>query len=406
MRSGLILVALVLATATPPALGAAESRPGESFAATRATTSAEIFLGNLDSRITATARVLERRRDPRVMAMLARDYLERAAVLGKLEDLERSVTLSQRAFEAAPDDQSVRVTLARALTRVHRFAEALDVLLPLPATVEISRKREALALALGRYGELPPRSNPATAGLPAQVEHAERLFDRGRTGQAHSQLDAAEKGLRSVSPYTAAWLKTRRGILYLREDRLDDAGRSFASAREHLPAYAVATEHLAEVRLRQGRFDEAVSLYTRVAEQTGNPEFYAQLAVARKAIGDDAGAQTALTRAREGFDRWLAAYPEAFADHAVAFYLEQGDPPRALELAELNLRARRTVAAWLLLAETAQVAGAEARGCTAWLGALAIGLQPPELEAARPSFAACDPSVDPIPRVATQAKER
>ncbi|HXN30927.1 MAG TPA: hypothetical protein VN894_03655, partial [Polyangiaceae bacterium] len=62
----------------------------------------------------------------------------------------------------------------------------------------------------------------------------------------------------------------------------------------------------------------------------------------------------------------VAEHPEAFADHAAAFYLGLGrDPARALDLAKKNADNRRTEAALDLLMTAALVVGAREQACLA-----------------------------------------
>jgi len=66
------------------------------------------------------------------------------------------------------------------------------------------------------------------------------------------------------------------------------------------------------------------------------------------------------------YDELTATHPAAFADHAAEFWLGAGnDPPKALRLAEFNLRVRQTHRAYDLLAQAldANSAGAASARC-------------------------------------------
>lgn len=357
------------------------------------TTSEAVFLGNLDARIEATERVAENRPAPRLLALLAEDYLLRSRILGRLEDTERALELSARAWQSAPGDAGVVVTRARLLASIHQFEQARELLKALPPSPATERQRQGLDFAQGRYERLPPVDSIMPADFDRLVDRALRLIDVGDTDGAHRAFDAAQRGYREVNPFPLTWLQTQQGILYLRQGRLDDAARYFRAANERMPRYYVATEHLAEVALTQGDLDTAARLYRAVVAQTDDPEFLAQLAVAEARLGNDAASAQALVRAREGFEHRLARHEATFADHAVEFYLEQHQPERALQLARRNAEVRQTVGALLLLAETQHAVGQQQAACLSWQKVLDTGLRPPEWhELAASGIGACDPS--------------
>ena len=75
----------------------------------------------------------------------------------------------------------------------------------------------------------------------------------------------------------------------------------------------------------------------------------------------------------------MAAYPDAFGQHAAEFLVEIGQAERADALAQANLRLRQDVGSWLLAAQTAAAVDDLPRACTARTRAVATGLRPPEL---------------------------
>ncbi len=355
----------------------------------RRTTAAEIFLQNLDSRIAATESAVSARPSPALFDLLARDYEERARILGRLEDLERALELSARAVTEKPGRGKYAATHARLLAGFHRFEAALETLASVDPSADTERTRGSILAALGRYEALGPPGAEGSGELADRADHAGRLVELGRSEEAHAILRALEREYRGVNPYVLAWIQTQRGIVFLREDRLEPAGEYFAAAHARLPRYYLAAEHLAEVRLAQGRAAEAAALYRAVTAQTDAPAFWAQLALAEAALGNPDAASAARERARRGFDARLARHRAAFADHAVGFLIDDGQQVEALRLAEFNLDVRQSVGAWLLLADAAVAAGDRRRACEAWRGTLATGQRPPELKEARTRFRFC-----------------
>ena len=92
-----------------------------------------------------------------------------------------------------------------------------------------------------------------------------------------------------------------------------------------------------------GDRDGAIARLRRLAFSADDPDYAAQLArmLAETGLRDEADKWR--KHAQERYEQLVARHPAAFADHAAEFWLSVGDdPPRALSLAELNLKVRRT----------------------------------------------------------------
>jgi tetratricopeptide (TPR) repeat protein len=193
-----------------------------------------------------------------------------------------------------------------------------------------------------------------------------------------------------VNPLPLAWVYAQQGIALLRFGHCDAAVRFFEAARERLPQYYLANEHLAECEARLGHLDRARALYGEVVAATGNPEFIGALARVERQAGRVDVADRLTTQAQDGYARLLREQPRAYAQHAAEFYLDAGLAAAALPLARDNLRWRHDVMSYVLLARAALAAGAGAEACTALAGALATPLRPPELSALESSQGDCD----------------
>jgi hypothetical protein len=110
----------------------------------------------------------------------------------------------------------------------------------------------------------------------------------------------------------------------------------------------------------------------------------------------DPRAAQLLADARAGWERYLAAYPAAFGDHAARFYLGVGgDPARALALAEANLANRDTAEAAALVVDAALAAGDAARACEVAAHLIARGpARRRERFSAWKAFATCGRTAD------------
>jgi hypothetical protein len=104
------------------------------------------------------------------------------------------------------------------------------------------------------------------------------------------------------------------------------------------------------VALARGQLDVAGVLIRPLIETSDDPEYRAIYAEILAARGDNRAASEA-ERAAAAYERLLARRPEAYADHAAAFFMGVGyRPQRALELALANWKLRDTPRSRRLLA--------------------------------------------------------
>ena len=280
-------------------------------------------------------------------------------MLGRIADYERAEEIAEQLVRDAPGD--ARAWLARARTRAgfHRFNDALADLdraerLSLDAETANS-ERAAIFQALGRYDEALALREEA-AQRRASFENLAALVglhaERGEIDAAERQYAQSRSQYRGVSPFPLALLDFQMGRMWMDENRLDDARRSFDAARRRVPAYAQAQGHLAEVEAQLGEIDSAVASLHSLAASSDDPDYAAQLARILADAGRDGESRHWRRLAAERYDELLARHPEAFADHAAEFWLAAGaDPDKALRLAKMNLEVRNTPRARGLLAQ-------------------------------------------------------
>jgi hypothetical protein len=350
------------------------------------TTSASIYLGNLDARIEELQRLVSERDRNEHRTALAGSLYHRYRVLGRLADAEEALRLLDAAVAAEPEVAEHRLLRAVVLGGFHRFADALLDLdaaeaAGLPPAAAHKARRE-VRLALGDY--LPLRDEFALAQelSPEFDELAHRADLRllqGEPAAAEFLFRAAQAQYRDVNPVPLAWLHVQQGIAHLRHGRVEDARRFFAAAHARLPAYYLATEHLAECEARLGNLDAARALYGEVIAQTGNPEFVAALAGVEREAGNAEEADRLQAEALAGYEALMRRHPAAFGQHAAEFLIEIGQAPRADALAQENLKLRRDVGSWILAAQTAEAVGDLPRACAARERAVETAMRPPEL---------------------------
>lgn len=247
------------------------------------------------------------------------------------------------------------MALARPLARFHRFSEALDDLDRAETlgaeSIDVQAERAAIFQAVGEYDRAFGLLAEAAAMHPdlthlgsLAVLHAER----GETELAESLFERSSAVYRGVSPIPLALLNFQRGHMWIEHD-LERARSWFDSAVRLLPAYAPAQGHLAEVEAALGDVDAAVSRLLPLTSSADDPDYASALAVILRRADRKEEAASYLLGAGARYEALLARHPDAFADHAAAFWLENGGARRALALAERNFALRQTDRARSLL---------------------------------------------------------
>jgi tetratricopeptide (TPR) repeat protein len=284
----------------------------------------------------------------------------RAHVLGRIADYERAVALAELRLRGASAEGLSFLSLARARGSLHRFKEALselDVAEQLGIEDSAAQaERAAILQAVGRYDEALVLRRAAVerradfesvAGLAAL--HAER----GETAEAEPLFDESYLRYRGVSPFPLVQLEFQRGHMWREAGQPLRARDWFDAAWRRVPAYAQAEGHLAEVEAELGEREDAIARLRRLASESDDPDYAAQLARILDEDGNAAEADRWRARAEKRYGELVSRHPAAFADHAAEFWSSAGrDPQRAVGLAKLNLEVRNTPRARALLSRT------------------------------------------------------
>jgi tetratricopeptide (TPR) repeat protein len=182
------------------------------------------------------------------------------------------------------------------------------------------------------------------------------LADMGHYQEAEQAYLQAITQYRDLSPFALAWVCFQLGVLFGETIPEPDTARAaywYQQAIHYLPAYTHARVHLSEIHLQASELHLAEALLLPIIESE-DPEVSWRLAQIYAKQGHACQAQQQVTRTRETYENLLEHHTLAFADHAVDFYLEEGDDPaKALSLALLNLDNRTTLRAFELAHEAA-----------------------------------------------------
>jgi len=303
--------------------------------------------------------------------------LERAEIRGRLEDYLEARQRSLAWITKAPTLRRAWQTRAQVLLRVHEFAAARAALDKLRHLVRDPGEIEGLAATIDEatggagaaaYREQMARDYPDPTTL---TQWAASLAAAGRYEDALAVMQRVPPAVHDNPPELLAWILFQWGRIYEQKGEPAAARPFFEASRARLPTLE-ATVHLAQAITATGGDPSAL-----VAAALATDPHPALLALAGK-----------LDEAKRGWERYVAALPEAFAAHAARFYLDLGrDPARSFALARLDHANRDTGEARLLVVEAALAAGDPASACEL-AAPLAQGPRPHRFMAWR-AFTAC-----------------
>jgi tetratricopeptide (TPR) repeat protein len=363
--SALVVAACAFVVAGCHNKGVAQDELGD----TLRTTDGVLAASNLDTLVAARqAAIAKDARWAAERAVLVDLLQTRAQLFGTLEDYDKAEAVAEAAVQVAPG--LPESWLARASNRLalHRFGEALrdveeaarrgadkDAVEALRASALLAQGQTDEALPLRRHGVQRWASTSNLMALAVAEAAA------GDTAQATAHLDAAVLAFHDVAPFPLAFIDFQRGLMAEEAGDLDRATARYRAVLGRLPRHAQAAVHLAAIALARGHADAAERVLARLGPSE-DPEVLALRADVLEAQqrGPDAEALRKHVEAR--YRTLVARHPEAFADHAARFLLTR-DAQEALVLAQLNLRARSTPAAYELALSSAHAAGNQAVRC-------------------------------------------
>jgi tetratricopeptide (TPR) repeat protein len=284
-----------------------------------------------------------------------------------IADLERALALSEAVVHDAPDHPEAWLARSSSRAALHLFPEALADLDEAQkhgaSPAQLVTPRASILQAQGRLDEAlklrraarEQSRTIATLGAEAALLGEMRRFDDAERAYGQAAL-----AYRDVSPFPVAWLFFQAGLTWERAGKAERARAFYTEALARLPMYAHAASHLA---LLEAPAQGAARLEPIVVA-SDDPEIEMVYAQRLRDRGDGVEAERRLAHVRARFDELCGKHPEAFADHAGWFWLDEGhDPARALALAKQNLMVRQTERAYELGLLAATAAGSRADLC-------------------------------------------
>lgn len=336
---------------------------------------------------------------------LAGAYVRRARETSDAIYFQKAEETLAQGFAIAPDNFDGLKVRTRLLLGRHEFAKALELAARLnkqtPDDVAVYGYLAEANAELGNYkaaaeaGQWMLNIRP---GNPAGLAIAGYL--RGLLGYIGPAIEVTQMAL-DATPYPQteerAWLLVRLAHLHVLAGNLAQAETSATRALGLFPRYPVGLGALAEVRIAQQRYDEAVTLLQTLYEEAPRA---ANLYAVGKAL-QLAGRKNEADAAFAEFER-KALGESAMADNAnrelIAWYVDAAHKPaQALRLAEQEI-ARRHDAFTLDCYAWALAANGDTRRAAAEIHeALAAGVRDPgilrhaDLIAQRPGAAPARP---------------
>lgn len=284
-----------------------------------------------------------------------------ARLRGGTSDLEAAEQALVLAWATGSDRKSVRRTRAVWLQKSHRFEEALAVIEHLHEPEDLAFKA-SLRFELGDYEDSVRIMEDLLAEQPfpdpsMSARLAVCLWKLGRFEQAEQRIADAQHHFHGREQWIVAWHHLLLGLMDLDRGFHDEAMSHYAEADDALPGWWLVQEHIAEIHVLQGRPETALPIYRAVVEETGSPELMAALADTQEVLGHLDRAAMWRERALLGFEEHLASNPSAAGGHALAFFIDHGEPGRAVQLARANAELRPNGEAKWLLADALEQAG-------------------------------------------------
>ncbi|MEI8401481.1 MAG: tetratricopeptide repeat protein [Alcaligenaceae bacterium] len=303
-----------------------------------------------------------------IAAQLIDEEYRRSHFLGDTSALDRLLALSETLLQQCAKSGEAYVLAAQIASLVHKFDQATQYLvqakdLGAPAHT-LLRQQLSIDHAIGHNWkdvfDTRLHLSEQSPNLQNLVALGALYAEMGLYPEAERSYMRAIAEDREHSPFSLAWACFQLGVLFgetLEPAQPATAQYWYEQALSYMPPYTHARVHLAELHLDAGRLDTALNVLLPI-QDSEDPEVSWRLAQLYEQKGEAREASHHLARTQQSFERVLGRHELAFADHAVDFYLEEGDnPEKALQLATLNLNNRATLRAFELSHEAALACG-------------------------------------------------
>jgi tetratricopeptide (TPR) repeat protein len=295
--------------------------------------------------------IAARPEQPEPYNSLAVALLRRARETSDETYLQQADEAVRRALQFAPENFESQRTMVSVLLARHEYPAALD-------QARLLNRRNAddvlvygllteANAELGNYDEAEKAAqwmlDLRPGNLPALVNAA---YLRELFGDPDGACEALDLALQSTAPGETeemAWILSRMGHMRLISGNADAADKLVHQALDTFPGYPEALESLAQIRLAQKRYDEAITLLKQRQQASARAEKLYHLAEALELAGRKNEAKQAFAE----FEA-KALTESASTDNAnrelIVYYVDYAHQPQtALQLAKREIARRHDV---------------------------------------------------------------
>ena len=283
--------------------------------------------------------------------VLAMAYARRARETSDVQYYTKAEETLRRSFALAPDNYDALKTRAWLELGRHEFAKALETATKLnkktPDDVTVYGYLADANTELGNYPEAVAAAQWMLDLRPGNIAGLTRAaYQRELHGNLAGAIELIQMAY-SSTPYgeaeDRAWLLTQIAHLNLLLRDLSQAERYATSALSLFPDYHYALGALAQARIAQNRYDDAVSLLRKRYAAAPHAENLYALAEALELAGQADESKKAFAE----FERKSIAETD-LADNSnhelIAYYVDHAhQPEKALEVAKRELARRKDV---------------------------------------------------------------
>jgi tetratricopeptide (TPR) repeat protein len=286
-------------------------------------------------------------------------YVQKSRESGDNSYLDLAEQALKKSLSLNPQQSGVRRHLAHVLASRHDFegaaAEAQKAIALDPTDMDAHGVLGDAYLETGKPEQAEQAYKTMMTLKESLSSYSRRSGMKSLKGDASGAIadlkTAIELGKQEKQPKESiAWAQWQLGAEYYATGKLAEAESEYVQALDTYPKYYRSLAGLAQVRVAQGRYPEAIQLYREAINAVPMPEYIAALGDVYAKIGNPKEARkqyelveyigqlSALNKAL--YNRELAYF---YADHGIK--LQQG-----LELAQRELDSRRDIYAYDVLA--------------------------------------------------------